>query len=144
MSNSKHIVCPHCNATNRLDVARLKDQPKCGKCHKPLFTAQPLVLSSTNFGKHINNSDIPLVIDFWAPWCGPCKMMAPAFEVAAKTLEPHVRLAKLDTEKEQAIGGRFNIRSIPTLVLFRNGKEVARQAGAMSEKDIVRWVRSKL
>ncbi len=144
MSELKHIVCPHCNATNRIDEARLADGPKCGKCHKPLFAGQVLKLSSSNFSKHINSNEIPLVIDFWAPWCGPCKAMAPAFEAAAKTLEPQVRLAKLDTEQEQAIGARFNIRNIPTMALFRNGKEVARQSGAMSEADIIRWVKGNL
>ena len=144
MSHSKHIVCPNCNGTNRVEDTRLGDKPKCGKCHKPLFDGQVLKLSSGNFSKHINNNDIPLVIDFWAPWCGPCKMMAPAYAAAAKTLEPHVRLAKLDTEQEQAIGGRFNIKSIPTMALFRNGKEVARQSGAMRESDIIKWVRANL
>ena len=144
MSEQKHIVCPQCNATNRIDESRLVDGPKCGKCHKPLFAGQVLNLSAGNFSKHINSNEIPLVIDFWAPWCGPCKAMAPAFEAAAKTLEPQVRLAKLNTEQEQTIGARFNIRSIPTMALFRNGKEVARQSGAMSEADIIRWVKGNL
>ena len=144
MSDLQHIVCPHCNAVNRIPAARLGDNPKCGKCHKPLFTGQPLELNSTNFQRQISRNDIPVLIDFWAPWCGPCKMMAPAFAQAAKELEPRVRLAKLNTENEQAIGAQFRIQSIPTLALFRNGQEIARQPGAMGVADIVRWVQSKI
>jgi thioredoxin 2 len=142
MSDTLNIVCPHCTAVNRIPVARLDDGPKCGKCHRPLFTGHPLELHAQNFQTHIGRNEIPLVVDFWAPWCGPCKMMAPEFEQAASRLEPRVRLAKLNTEVEQAIGARLGIRSIPTLILFRDGQEVVRQPGAMGAADIIRWVQA--
>ena len=139
--DTKHIVCPQCNATNRIPSTRLSDAPKCGKCKQPLFNGEPLALTAATFDQHIVNSDIPLVIDFWAPWCGPCQTMAPAFAQAAQQLEPNYRLVKVDTEAEQTLGARYGIRSIPTLALFKNGEEVARQAGAMSAEDIKRWIK---
>lgn len=141
--DTKHIVCPHCEATNRIPTARLSDAPKCGKCKQVLFSGQPINLTSDNFSKHITNSDVPVVVDFWAPWCGPCQTMAPAFEQAAQQLEPHYRLAKVDTEAEQALGAQYGIRSIPTIAVFKNGKEIARQAGAMGAADIKRWVEAQ-
>jgi thioredoxin 2 len=144
MNDSFHIVCPHCVAVNRIPGARLGDEPRCGKCHQPLFTAHPLELSGADFHTQLERNDIPVLIDFWAPWCGPCKMMAPAFVQATAQLEPRVRLAKLNTEVEQAIAVHYGIRSIPTLALFHRGRELARQAGAMSAQDIVRWTRAHL
>ena len=142
MSATQQIVCPHCHTVNRIPSTRKADDPNCGKCHEALFDSHPVSLAGASFQKHINRNDIPVVVDFWADWCGPCKMMAPAYEKAASILEPEVRLAKLDTQAEQAIAAQFQIRSIPTMVLFRNGQEIARQSGAMRAPDIVRWVQA--
>jgi thioredoxin 2 len=139
-----NVVCPHCSAVNRIPGERLGDSPRCGKCSDPLFTGKPLELTAAGFDRHLQRSELPLVVDFWAEWCGPCKMMAPAFAQAAAELEPTVRLAKVDTEAQQSVAARYAIRSIPTLILFRDGREVARQAGAMSRNDIVQWVNRAL
>jgi len=139
---SVHIVCPHCHATNRVPADRLNASPKCGACHQALFLAQPIELSEAYFNRHIANSDIPLLVDFWAPWCGPCRMMAPAFAKAAAILEPKIRLVKVNTEEQQGLAARYAIRSIPTLILFKNGREITRQSGALSEQDLVRWAQA--
>ena len=144
MNDSTHVVCPSCNAVNRLPAERLAAQPKCGKCGERIFAGHPTELTDATFQQHVGRNDIPVVVDFWAPWCGPCKMMAPAFEQAAAELEPGVRLAKLNTDTAQGTAARFNIRSIPTIALFQNGQEVARQAGAMGAADIVRWVKANI
>lgn len=142
MSEAQHVVCPHCHTQNRLPAARLGDDPKCGRCHQALFDGHPVELNATAFDKHLRGSDLPLLVDFWAPWCGPCVSMAPQYEKAAKTLEPQFRVAKVNTEVEQSIGARFGIRSIPTLKLFHKGREVASKSGAMDAGGITRWAKS--
>lgn len=144
MSEALHIVCPHCDAINRIPAARLEHQPNCGQCHAPLFAGKPVELTSASFHKYVRRNEIPLLVDFWAPWCGPCTIMAPHFAEAAGVLEPHLRLAKVNTEAEQALAIEFGIRTIPTLALFQGGRELARQSGSIGTSDIVRWAQSRI
>lgn len=144
MSDAVHLVCADCGAVNRLPRERLGDGARCGKCRAPLFKGAPLVLDEAGLARVLARDELPLLVDFWAPWCGPCRMMAPAFAAAAAELEPHLRLAKVNTEEAQGLAARLGIRSIPTLILFRGGAELARQAGAMDTAGILAWVRQSL
>jgi thioredoxin 2 len=142
MVDQTHIVCGHCDSVVRLPTDRLGDAPRCPSCHHPLFEGKPLNLTAANFDKHVGRADLPLVVDFWAPWCGPCVAMAPFFEKAARELEPRFRFAKLNTEDHPGPASRFNIRSIPTLIVFQRGEETARQSGAMDVNGLTRWLGS--
>lgn len=145
MSDSTLLIpCLHCAAMNRLPESRLAEAPACGRCHQLLFTGKPAVLETQDFDNKVLRGELPVLVDFWAPWCGPCLNMAPHFAEAAVRLEPKVRLAKVDTEAEQALGARFTIRSIPTLILFNGGREIARQSGGMNTAQIIQWTAQQL
>ena len=140
MVDTVTLGCAYCYALNRVSVARLADSPKCGKCKVPLFSGEPVNLTAANFHAVVERSGLPVVVDFWASWCAPCKMMAPIFSQVAQALEPNMRFAKLDTEAEALLAGRFGVRSIPTLIVFKNGQEIARQAGVMQAPQLQQWL----
>jgi thioredoxin 2 len=144
MAPQNLVVCSKCSGVNRLPPGRDAKDAKCGKCANRLFSAHPEDVDAQVFDRQITRSSLPVVVDIWAPWCGPCKMMAPAYEAAAHELEPHVRLIKLNSDDEQAVSARLGVASIPTTILFHRGREVARTSGAMTAGQIVRWVRGHL
>ena len=137
------IACPHCDMLNRVPRARPAEKAKCGQCHRPLFTGAVLPLDAVRFDKQVT-ADLPVLVDFWAEWCGPCRIMAPAIEAAASKLEPRLRFAKLDTEAAPQIAARFGIRAIPTLILFKSGREIARRSGALPAGELERWITQSL
>ena len=140
MTDTLHLVCPTCNATNRVPRDKLHAELNCGKCHAALLNAHPDNLAEAAFRAQVAKSDLPLVVDFWAPWCGPCRMMAPAFEKVSQNMQGRARCVKVNTEEDQGLAAAYNLRSIPTLAVFAGGREITRQAGAMSAPDLARWV----
>jgi thioredoxin 2 len=144
MSETRQIVCGHCARINRLPVERAAKDARCGACHEPMFTGHPIEVDEEGFGRHIANSDIPVLIDIWAPWCSPCRAMAPMFERAAQLLEPKIRLLKLNSDNAPEVSSRLGITGVPTLLLMRGGHEIARHAGAMDARSIVSWTETSL
>lgn len=141
--NTTNVTCQKCNVTNRLPADRLTDQPKCGKCKSPVFNGKPINLNLSNVSPFLNNNQLPVLVDCWAPWCGPCKTFGPVFDSLAKELEPALRFAKLNTESQPNIASRWSIQSIPTLILFKNGKEVTRLSGALPAGQLKQWLQKQ-
>ena len=144
MSGNEHVVCAHCGAINRLPAERTAAVAKCGQCTTPLFSGRPNDVSGDMLLRQMKRGSLPVVVDVWAPWCGPCRVMAPEYEKAAAALEPRARFLKLNSDNEQALASQFNIRGIPTMILFRNGREVDRVSGAMRAADITNWISAHL
>lgn len=144
MATSEHVVCNGCGSVNRLPSSRRAEDARCGKCHKPLFSGHPEDVDGTTFERQIARSTLPVLVDVWAPWCGPCRVMTPAFEAAARELEPRVRLIKLNSDAEPSVAARLGIRGIPTMILFHGTREIGRTSGAMNTRQIVGWVRERL
>ena len=144
MTFSRKVTCPYCGAVDRIPAEQWNDQLKCAHCERAMFAAKPVELTSAGFAEQMASSDIPVLVDFWAPWCGPCKAMAPAYEKAAQVMESRVKFAKVNTDEEQQIAQQFDIRSIPTMILFKDGQEVARHSGAMMAGDLETWVTDRL
>jgi len=140
MTDLAHLTCPSCHAGNRIPAERLDQQPQCGHCKAPLFQGRPIEATASTLPAILRNTDLPIVIDFWAPWCGPCKNFAPIFAEAAQTLEPQLRFVKINTEAEQDLAAEFAIRSIPTLMIVHHGQEIARQSGAMNGGQLRQWL----
>lgn len=144
LNENIHVVCPHCHRTNRLPAMRVGEDPKCGGCRQALLPGVPVELTTASFRRQIEGSDLPVIVDFWAPWCGPCKIMAPAFMQAAKNLRLRARLAKVNTEEQTELAAQYAIRSIPTLIVFKQGREIDRMSGALDADRLTAWVQKYL